>query len=121
MKIHLIDGTYELFRSFYGPPPRKAPDGREVGATIGLLRSLIAYWVGYDLTGQLSNAGAGSIEWTADLIDSESRETDIWYTQSLQFTAVGDSVSIWFAGSQREGDFPFRISLDEVGLEKINP
>lgn len=42
MKIHLIDGTYELFRGFYGPPPRKAPDGREVGATIGLLRSLIA-------------------------------------------------------------------------------
>lgn len=42
MKIHLIDGTYELFRGFYGPPPRKAPDGREVGATVGLLRSLMA-------------------------------------------------------------------------------
>lgn len=42
MKIHLIDGTYELFRCFYGPPPRKAPDGREVGATVGLLRSLLA-------------------------------------------------------------------------------
>jgi 5'-3' exonuclease len=41
MKIHLVDGTYELFRSFYGPPPRKSPDGREVGATIGLLRSLL--------------------------------------------------------------------------------
>ena len=41
MKIYLIDGTYELFRSFYGPPPKKAPDGREVGATIGLLRSLL--------------------------------------------------------------------------------
>lgn len=42
MKVHLVDGTYELFRSFYGPPPKKAPDGREVGATIGLLRSLLA-------------------------------------------------------------------------------
>jgi 5'-3' exonuclease len=42
MKIHLIDGTYELFRGFYGPPPKKAPDGREVGATIALLQSLIA-------------------------------------------------------------------------------
>lgn len=42
MQIHLIDGTYELFRSFYGPPPKKAPDGREVGATVGLLRSLLA-------------------------------------------------------------------------------
>jgi len=42
MKIHLIDGTYELFRGFYGPPPKKAPDGHEVGATIGLLQSLLA-------------------------------------------------------------------------------
>jgi 5'-3' exonuclease len=42
MKVHLVDGTYELFRSFYGPPKRKAPDGREVGATLGLLRSLLA-------------------------------------------------------------------------------
>jgi 5'-3' exonuclease len=42
MKIHLIDGTYELFRSFFGAPPRKAPDGREVGATLGLLGSLLA-------------------------------------------------------------------------------
>jgi 5'-3' exonuclease len=42
MKIHLIDGTYELFRGFYGPPPKIAPDGREVGATIGLLQSLLS-------------------------------------------------------------------------------
>jgi 5'-3' exonuclease len=42
MKIHLVDGTYELFRSFYGAPPKRAPDGREVGATLGLLRSLLA-------------------------------------------------------------------------------
>ena len=41
MKIHLVDGTYELFRSFYGAPSRKAPDGREVGATVGLLNSLL--------------------------------------------------------------------------------
>ena len=42
MKIHLIDGTYELFRSHFGAPPRKALDGREVGATLGLVKSLLA-------------------------------------------------------------------------------
>jgi 5'-3' exonuclease len=42
MKIHLVDGTYELFRSHFGAPSRKAPDGREVGATLGLLNSLLA-------------------------------------------------------------------------------
>src|SRR5438876_9950754 len=41
MKIYLVDGTYERFRSDFGAPPRKAPDGREVGATLGLLRSLL--------------------------------------------------------------------------------
>ena len=50
MKIHLVDGTYELFRGFYGPPPKKAPDGREVGATIQLLRSLLALISGPDVT-----------------------------------------------------------------------
>jgi 5'-3' exonuclease len=41
MKIYLVDGTYELFRNHFGAPRRLAPDGREVGATLGLLRSLL--------------------------------------------------------------------------------
>ena len=41
MKIHLIDGTYELFRNYFGAPPKKAHNGQEVGATLGLLRSLL--------------------------------------------------------------------------------
>ena len=42
VKIHLIDGTYELFRHYFGAPKRTSPDGREVGATVGLLRSMVA-------------------------------------------------------------------------------
>jgi 5'-3' exonuclease len=41
MKIHLVDGTYELFRAHFGAPPKKALDGMEVGATLGLLRSML--------------------------------------------------------------------------------
>lgn len=41
MKIYLVDGTYELFRNHFGAPPRQAPDGQPVGATLGLLRSLL--------------------------------------------------------------------------------
>jgi 5'-3' exonuclease len=40
MRIHLVDGTYELFRSYFGAPRSQTPDGREVGATRGILRSL---------------------------------------------------------------------------------
>jgi 5'-3' exonuclease len=50
MKVHLVDGTYELFRSFYGAPRRTAPDGREVGATLGLLRSMLALLTGSGAT-----------------------------------------------------------------------
>ena len=43
MKIHLVDGTYELFRAHYSPRPgRTAPDGSDVKATHGLAQSLIA-------------------------------------------------------------------------------
>ncbi|MFN8402976.1 MAG: hypothetical protein U0V48_05405 [Anaerolineales bacterium] len=41
MKIHLIDGTYELFRAHFGAPPKKSLSGQEVGATLGLVRSLL--------------------------------------------------------------------------------
>lgn len=41
MKIHLVDGTYELFRAHFGAPPKKAPNGQEVGATLGLIRSML--------------------------------------------------------------------------------
>ena len=42
MKVHLIDGTYELFRAWFGAPEATSPSGQEVGATRGLLRSLAA-------------------------------------------------------------------------------
>ncbi len=43
MNIHLVDGTYELFRAHYSPRPgRTAPDGCDVKATHGLAQSLIA-------------------------------------------------------------------------------
>ena len=42
MQVHLIDGTYELFRHYFAVPSRLAADGREVGALVGVLRSVLA-------------------------------------------------------------------------------
>ncbi len=42
MKVHLIDGTYELFRAHFGAPSAKSKTGQEVGATRGLIRSMAA-------------------------------------------------------------------------------
>jgi len=41
LEIHLIDGTYELFRHFYAVPRARDADGREVGAVRGVLASLL--------------------------------------------------------------------------------
>jgi 5'-3' exonuclease len=41
LKVHLVDGTYELFRSYHGAPPAEGRDGRPVGAVRGIIRSLL--------------------------------------------------------------------------------
>ncbi len=41
VEIHLIDGTYELFRHFYAVPHARDAEGREVGAVRGVLASLL--------------------------------------------------------------------------------
>jgi 5'-3' exonuclease len=38
--VHLIDGTYELFRHFYAVPPARDADGVEVAAVRGVVGSL---------------------------------------------------------------------------------
>jgi 5'-3' exonuclease len=41
IKVHLVDGTYELYRAYFGAPKAEV-SGREVGATRGILRSLLS-------------------------------------------------------------------------------
>lgn len=50
MKVHLVDGTYELFRCWFAVPSSTAPDGREVGAVRGLVRTLRALLRADDVT-----------------------------------------------------------------------
>ena len=42
MNVHLVDGTYELFRAFYAVPSAKNSAGLEVGAVRGLARSMLS-------------------------------------------------------------------------------
>jgi 5'-3' exonuclease len=52
VRVHLFDGTYELFRAWFGAPPAQHA-GREVGATRAFLRSL----AGLLRTGQVTHGG----------------------------------------------------------------
>ena len=41
MKIHLVDGTYELFRSYFAMPKTVGPVGQPTGAVRGLIQTLL--------------------------------------------------------------------------------
>jgi len=43
VRLHLIDGTYELYRAHYAPRPGHVdPSGRDAKATVGIAQSLLA-------------------------------------------------------------------------------
>ena len=46
MKVHLVDGTYELFRHYYALPSHVNAGGQEVAATRGVVASLLSLLAG---------------------------------------------------------------------------
>ncbi|HET7404988.1 MAG TPA: 5'-3' exonuclease H3TH domain-containing protein [Candidatus Bathyarchaeia archaeon] len=46
LDVYLVDGTYELFRHFYAVPPHTNADREEVGATRGVLGSVLGMMEG---------------------------------------------------------------------------
>jgi 5'-3' exonuclease len=70
-QLHLIDGTYELFRAFYGAPSRSAPDGREVGGVYSMTMSTL---------GMLAESGATHVAAAFDtVIESFRNEMYVGY------------------------------------------
>jgi len=65
--IHLVDGTYELFRHFYALPPAKNRDGEEMAAVRGVMYSIRA----------LVQEGATHIGIATDHV-IESFRNDLW-------------------------------------------
>src|SRR4029079_14002770 len=49
MEVHLVDGTYELFRHFFAVPSSIDEKGREVGAVRGVLNS-VQYMINHGAT-----------------------------------------------------------------------
>jgi 5'-3' exonuclease len=42
VQIHLLDATYELFRAHFGRPPHEGAQGLPVGATLGVVESVLS-------------------------------------------------------------------------------
>jgi 5'-3' exonuclease len=67
VKVHLVDGTYELFRHFFGAPPHRNAQGEEVAAVRGVLSSVL----------QLIDDGATHVGVATDHV-IESFRNDMW-------------------------------------------
>ena len=50
MKVHLLDGTYELFRHHFALPPHVTADGRPVAAVRGVIESVLNLFGERDVT-----------------------------------------------------------------------
>jgi 5'-3' exonuclease len=43
VRLHLVDGTYELYRAHYSPrPDHREPSGKDAKATVGIVESMLA-------------------------------------------------------------------------------
>ena len=96
MKVHLVDGTYELFRHFYGAPPHRNAAGQEVAATRGVVSSVL----------QLLADGATHVGVATDHV-IESYRNDLWPGYK---TGEGVDPDLW---SQA---WPLEAALDALGV-----
>jgi 5'-3' exonuclease len=67
LDVHLIDGTYELFRHYYAVPSARDRDGTEVGAVRGVVASILG----------MINRGATHLGVATDHV-IESFRNDLW-------------------------------------------
>lgn len=96
VKVHLVDGTYELFRHFFGAPSHLTGDGTEVAAVRGVLGSLVS----------LLADGATHVGVATDHV-IESFRNDLWPGYK---TGEGVDPRLW---SQSQ---PMEIALRALGV-----
>ena len=96
MKAYLVDGTYELFRHYFGAPPHQTKTGEQVGATRAVLGSLL---------GMLEDGATHMAVATDHVI--ESWRNDAWPTYKSSAGVADDLLS----------QFPlFEEALTAMGL-----
>jgi 5'-3' exonuclease len=81
MNIHLVDGTYELFRHYYALPKSKDKDGQEIAAARGVLNSVLG----------MIKAGATHVAVATDHV-IESFRNDLWPGYK---TGEGIEMDLW--------------------------
>jgi 5'-3' exonuclease len=97
MKVHLVDGTYELFRHFFGAPPHRNAQGAEVAAVRGVVGSVLG----------MLEEGATHVGVATDHV-IESYRNDLWAGYK---TGEGIDPALW---SQA---WPLELALEALGVK----
>jgi 5'-3' exonuclease len=126
MEVHLVDGTYELFRHHFAVPSHLDPDGVEVAATRGVLGTVL----------MMLEQGATHVGVATDHV-IESFRNDLWqgYKTSegmppellAQFSLLEDGlqalgVTVWPMVEQEADDglaAAARVARDDDRVEKV--
>ena len=90
MKVHLVDGTYELFRYHFALPSHITADGREVAATRGVVGTVL----------QMLEEGATHVGVATDHV-IESFRNDLWPGYKTSEGMPADLLPAVPAGSRR--------------------
>jgi 5'-3' exonuclease len=96
MQVHLVDGTYELFRHFFGVPSHRTTEGREVAAVRAVVGSVLG----------MLNDGATHLGVATDHV-IESWRNDLWPGYK---TGAGVDPDLW---SQA---WPLEEALSALGV-----
>ena len=93
MKIHLIDGTYELFRAYFAMPKSVGPDGHPNGAVRGVMQTLLALLRQDDVTHIACAFDSEITSFRNDLFDGYKTGEDTPVDLREQFGLVERAVS----------------------------
>jgi 5'-3' exonuclease len=109
VRVHLIDGTYELFRHYYAVPSARDGDGREIGAVRGVVASILG----------MINRGATHVGVATDQV-IESFRNRMWPGYKKAVSALG--IVLWpmveFEADDALAAAAARASLD-TRVEKV--
>jgi 5'-3' exonuclease len=93
MRVHLVDGTFELFRAHFAPRPPKAVKGVDVKATTGVIGSMLALLD--DSTEQVTHLAIAFdnpiVSFRNDLFDGYKTDEGIPHALRSQFDLVEEA------------------------------
>ena len=130
MRLHLVDGTYELYRAHFAPRPgHESPTGRDLKATVGVVASLL--YLLHDRTEDVTHLAVAFDNpirsFRNDLYPFYKSDEGVPPELRAQFDAVEEAVrslgvAVWSMNEHEADDglaagaFKFRDEVDQVRI-----